>query len=118
MFEKLSYDENVHSLAGVENVLAGTFMQGNSIPDDQGGSLTYAQAILNAGMITGVSPYHLASRIIQEMGINGGSGSISGAVNGYAGYYNYYNIDANGGSNLANALNRAKNEAGIMIIRL
>ncbi|MCR5215618.1 MAG: cadherin-like beta sandwich domain-containing protein [Lachnospiraceae bacterium] len=111
MFEKLSYDENVHSLAGVENVLAGTFMQGNSISDDQGGSLTYAQAILNSGMITGVSPYHLASRIIQEMGINGGSGSISGVVNGYAGYYNYYNQGAyahNGRSAIINGLIYAK----------
>lgn len=93
-FEKLAYDANLHTLAGVESVISNTFMSGTSISDDNGGTMTYAQAILFSAQITGVSPYHLASRIIQEVGANGGSPSISGAVAGYAGIYNYYNQGA------------------------
>lgn len=93
-FEKLAYDSDLHTLTGVESVMASTFMANNTIPDDAGGTLTYAQAVLNAAAATGVSPYHLASRIIQEVGTNGGSQSISGAVSGYEGLYNYYNQGA------------------------
>lgn len=93
-FEKLAYDANLHTLAGVESVVKSTFMDNVTISDDVSGTITYAQAILNAARATGVSPYHLASRIIQEMGPNGGSASISGAVSGYEGLYNYYNQGA------------------------
>ena len=93
-FEKLAYDANLHTLAGVESVVASTFMDKASISNDAGGSITYAQAILYAAAATGVSPYHLASRIIQEVGANGGSASISGAVSGLEGLYNYYNQGA------------------------
>lgn len=93
-FEKLAYDANLHTLTGVESVVANTFMSGTSIADDNGGTMTYAQAIMAATQLTGVSPYHLASRIIQEVGADGGSASISGAVSGYSGIYNYYNQGA------------------------
>ncbi|MDD6573127.1 MAG: cadherin-like beta sandwich domain-containing protein [Thermoflexaceae bacterium] len=93
-FEKLAYDGNVHTLTGVESVVASTFMANNTISNDADGTMTYAQAILNAASVTGVSPYHLASRIIQEIGTSGGSQSISGAVSGYEGLYNYYNQGA------------------------
>lgn len=93
-FEKLAYDANLHTLAGVESVVSNTFMSGTSISDDNGGKMTYAQAIFFSAQITGVSPYHLASRIIQEVGTGGGSPSISGAVAGYSGIYNYYNQGA------------------------
>lgn len=93
-FEKLAYDANLHTITGVESVVTGTFMSGTSISDDNGGTMTYAQAIMTAAQLTGVSPYHLASRIIQEVGKDGGSASISGAVAGYSGIYNYYNQGA------------------------
>ncbi|MGN0160642.1 MAG: dockerin type I domain-containing protein [Lachnospiraceae bacterium] len=93
-FEKLAYDGNVHKIEGVDSIITNTFMQGVTIPDDNGGAMSYSQAIMNAAMVTGVSPYHLASRIIQEMGVGGGSGSISGAVSGYEGLYNYFNQGA------------------------
>lgn len=93
-FEKLAYDANLHTLAGVESVVTSTFMDKTSISNDAGGTITYAQAIFSAAAYTGVSPYHLASRIIQEVGATGGSASISGAVSGLEGLYNYYNQGA------------------------
>jgi len=93
-FEKLAYDANLHTLTGIESVVSNTFMAGKSISNDNDGTMTYAQAIMFASQLTGVSPYHLASRIIQEVGADGGSSSISGAVPGYSGIYNYYNQGA------------------------
>ena len=110
-FEKLAYDENLHTVAGVESVVKNTFMDNVTISDDIAAQITYAQAILNVAKATGVSPYHLASRIIQEMGANGGSASISGAVPGYEGVYNYYNQGAyahDGRSAITNGLIYAK----------
>ena len=46
------------------------------------------QELIDAAKKSGVSPYHLASRALQEVGASGTSGS----VNGSSGYYNYYNI--------------------------
>lgn len=57
---------------------------------------------------TGVSPYHLATRILQEQGTNGAGSSISGNVAGYEGYYNYYNIGAYAGSGLTAVQNGLK----------
>lgn len=110
-FEKLAYDTNLHTLTGVESVVSNTFMSGTSIADDNGGTITYAQAIMTAAQLTGVSPYHLASRIIQEVGADGGSASISGAVSGYSGIYNYYNQGAyahDGNTAVTNGLIYAK----------
>lgn len=110
-FEKLAYDENLHTIEGVQSVVKNTFMEENMISNDLDGMITYAQAILFAAQTTGVSPYHLASRIIQEMGVNGGSGSISGAVSGYEGLYNYFNQGAyahDGRSAIINGLRYAR----------
>ena len=40
-----------------------------------------------------VSPYHLASRLRQEMGVDG-SQLAFGTYPGYAGYFNFFNIGA------------------------
>ena len=56
-------------------------------------TVTYAQAFMNAAESYDVSPYHLVSRVIQEVGSNG-SRSVSGKEPGYEGIYNYYNIGA------------------------
>lgn len=93
-FEKLSYDASGHTKDGINNVIAGSFMSGGSVTNTSGASISYAQALVDAAELSGVSPYHLAARIIQEMGLNGASDSISGTVPGYEGYYNYYNIGA------------------------
>ncbi len=104
MFESLKYDEKAHTVSGVEAILKNTFMSNKTIKNMDGQEVTYAQAFMDAAKKSGVSPYHLASRTLQEVGTKGTSGS----VNGNSGYYNYYNIGANSSSDpVANALNYA-----------
>lgn len=112
MFEALSYDEKTQTLDGVEKILSGSFMDGKNINSTDDKSVSYAQAYIDAGELADVSPYHLASRTVQEVGKNG-SGSTSGkyiAKDGtdYSGYYNFYNIGASAGSDpVANGLKYA-----------
>ena len=54
----------------------------------------YSDLILKGGQTSKVSPYHLASRIKQEVGPFLTHASISGNVEGYEGLYNFYNIGA------------------------
>lgn len=104
MFESLKYDEKNHTIDGVSAMLTGTFMEDKTIKKDDGQEVSYAQAYIDAAVESGVSPYHLAARTIQEVGSDGTSGS----VNGKSGYYNYYNIEANSSSDpVANALKYA-----------
>ena len=64
---------------------------------------------MNAANSSGVSPYYLAARIRQEIGVNG-SDSIYGIYKGYEGYYNFYNIGANSGEDpIGNGLKYASN---------
>lgn len=98
-FEQLSYNRDVHNLTGVEGIVGGTWMDKKSLEDGSSSSYTYAQVILQAGIESKVSPYHLASRIYQEQGIMGTSPLISGSYEGYEGLYNYYNIGAYGSTN-------------------
>lgn len=94
MFEKLSYNSSIHTEEGVKTMLSSTFMSGT-----YDGKNTYASLFMDAAKQSGVSPYMLAARVIQEQGINGASGSISGTVSGYEGIYNYFNIGAVSSSN-------------------
>lgn len=94
MFEQLTYNSSYHTEEGVSSVLKGTFMSGN-IP---GEDMSYAEAFFEIGSRLKVSPYHLASRVIQEQG-KGTSPLISGKYSGYEGYYNYFNIQATGKTN-------------------
>lgn len=104
MFESLSYDKETQTLEGVKKIISGSFMDGVKITDTNGKSITYADAYIKAAESTNVSPYHLASRTIQEVSKKG-SGSTSGTYSGYEGYYNFYNINATQGSNpIANGL--------------
>lgn len=102
-FEKLSFDASLHTVAGTEAVLKGSFMANTKITADDGRQITYAQAIYEAGKAANASPYYLASKIIQEVSRNG-SGSTSGtyiAKDGTdcSGYYNFYNIQATSATN-------------------
>src|SRR5699024_2612867 len=60
----------------------------------------YAKAFIEAASKYDVSPVHLASRILQEQGINGSVSSLGGQFtynnNTYSGYFNFYNIKATG----------------------
>lgn len=106
-FEKLTFDEETQTLAGVEAILKGTFMDGTYLENGK----TYAQNFMEIGQKNNISPYHLASRVRQEQGA-GTSPLISGTVPGYEGYYNYFNIEASGVTQeeiIQNGMNEAKN---------
>lgn len=95
MFETLSYNKNIHTQSGVSSVIANSFMaSSNHDLTYNGKSYTYASGLVQAGSESGVSPFHLATRIIQEQGVNGQGNSISGTVSGYNNLYNYYNQGA------------------------
>ena len=89
-FESLSYQQGVQNETGVEAILRGTFM---SQTRPAGESRTYAQIIMEAAAQSGVSPYHIASRIKLEMGSTIGT-ACSGTNASYPGIYNFYNIGA------------------------
>ena len=102
MFEALSYDEKTQTLDGVKKILSGSFMDNVEITNTTDKKVLYAEAYINAGQIADVSPYHLASRTVQEVGKNG-SGSTSGTYKAkdgtdYSGFYNFYNIGATASS--------------------
>ena len=83
-FEKLTFDPAIHTLEGVRAMVKGSFLE-STAPD-------YASILLAAGSEAGISPYFLASRIIQEMGRTGESLLSTGTLPGYEGYYNFFNI--------------------------
>lgn len=99
-FELLAYDENTHTKDGIERILYGTefYKRDVKYKDEEGNTITtdktYSDLILDAGIYAGVSPFHLASRIRQELGVFLSHKSISGDVPGYEGLYNFYNIGA------------------------
>ncbi len=85
-FEGLSYDVHTSNLEGIEKILYGTefYRQKVSYLDGNGNNIsmneTYADLILRGGQNSKVSPYHLASRIKQEVGPFLSHHSISGKV--------------------------------------
>ena len=100
-FESLAYNKISHTQSGVESILKNTPMYNKtfSYPDDVTNttkSMKYSQAFMAAADTSGVSPYHLASRVKQEVVISPTtmSDSVSGTRSGYTGIYNFYNIGA------------------------
>jgi beta-N-acetylglucosaminidase len=93
MFEKQTYTEGAYSLAGVKSIWN----------DD-----TYASYILEAATSTGMSPYFIAARAALESGY-GTSKLATGAVPGYAGYYNLFGIGAKDSNPLIGGAETAKN---------
>jgi len=83
-FEKLSFDNTIHTSEGLSDMVFDSFLDSED-PD-------YPKILFAAGKEAGISPYFLASRIIQEMGRNGHSKLASGTLEGYEGYFNFYNI--------------------------
>ncbi len=117
MFENLSYQKEAQDLEGIENILNGTPMHNTryTYTDSNGSkkSISYGETFLEAAQTSGVSPYHLASRVKQEVvtSATSMSSSVSGTVSGYQGIYNFYNIGANNstvaGGAVANGLSWA-----------
>jgi len=87
------YDSATQNTSTVKAVIKGTFMETRKPAKTDGGS-SFAAVINKAGKNSGVSPNVLAAMIIQEQGVKGTSGSISGKVKKYEGYYNFLNIGA------------------------
>ncbi len=98
-FEDLGYQSDFHSQSGVENILKNTPMYQESFSYDDAGAektILYSKAFMDAAEDSKVSPYHLASRVKQEVVLSSTmmSSSVSGNVSGYKGIYNFYNIGA------------------------
>ena len=117
-FENLEWKDNTYTIDGVEQILDGTYLDVSTIKytTTSGSTKTinksYAEVIMEAAEEAGISPYHLASRIVQEQGSTGSSTS-SGTYSGYTGYYNFLNINAIGSGSstiIRNALTYAKNK--------
>lgn len=87
MFETQSY-ESSQSRDVTAGILSGTFMADGNGYTYNGRYYTYVDTFMEAGQISGASPYFLASRVRQEVG--GGSS----AADGSHGYYNFFNIGA------------------------
>lgn len=113
-FESLEYQSESQTQDGVEKILNNTPMHDKtfSYTSTSGGKaqIKYSEAFMKAAQSSGVSPYHLASRVKQEVVVSPTlmSTSVSGTVSGYEGIYNFYNIGAYGstvaGGAVANGL--------------
>ena len=96
------------TVSGVQLLLNGTFME-TPVIDTDGKTLNYAEVIYEAGRTNNVNPYVLATMIITEQGRNG-SEMVSGTSSIRYGYFNFFNINANGttaSAVLQNGLNYA-----------
>lgn len=97
-FEQLSYVKNQQTVDGIENILKDTPLSNTKVTfqdeNNQKKTMTYAEIFLKAAEVSGVNPYHLATRVKQEVVTSKTtlSGSASGKTSGYVGYYNFYNI--------------------------
>ena len=109
-FLEMSYNSSVHTKAGVESIIKGTFMDRTITFNLDGNqrTMSYADIIMDAAKETKISPYSIAIKIIQEVGRQG-SQSVSGTYAGYEGYYNFFNIGAyDSGNAIENGLKHAK----------
>lgn len=119
-FESLTFDSSTQNLAGVEKIMnAAAWARGSTITYTRTNGSTgtinksYAQVVYDAAKEAGISPYHLASRLVLEQGKNSTPGSTAkGTYSGYVGYYNFCNVNAWGSGTaavMANAMSYAKN---------
>ena len=117
-FEVLRYEPSYQDKDGIENILKYTplYQTSYSYKDKSGKqqSILYSDTFIKAAEYSGVSPYHLATRVKQEVitGSTTVSNSVTGTVSGYTGLYNFYNIGAyhstQPGGAIANGLKYAK----------
>lgn len=111
-FLEISYNERIHNVDGVKKAVKNTFLSKNVTYklNDKEYTKSYAEIILEAAKTSNMSPYSIASKIIQEVGTKG-SNSVSGTYSGYEGYYNFYNLGAyDTGNAIVNGLMYAKDK--------
>ena len=105
MFESLSYESSFQTANIVSKILDNSFMPNvySKFSED-----SYTSSFMEAADTYDVSPVHLASRILQEQGINGSVASLGNEFtydgNTYSGYFNFYNIKATGVNPAINGL--------------
>lgn len=112
-FELLSYQSVYQTEAGVNNILTNTPFAGKSFTYDNNGTnrtLSYSKAFVEAASKSGVSPYHLASRMKQEVVTSASTTSmaVTGTTAQYPGIFNFYNIGATHATAYSPALNGLK----------
>lgn len=114
-FEQLLYKPSIHNTDGVEVIIANSWMSNRPLEDQPESGFNYSDFFIQNAMDSGVSPYHLASRVLQEQG----RGSVelkknyNPLVSGQYGVYNYYNIGASGNNSaeiIANGRVYAENQ--------
>ncbi len=114
MFLEQAYDQALQTEEGLKDIVEGTFLAGTyEDAEDTAYGGSYVKVIMEAAKQSGVSPYIIASKIIQEQGSAGTSNMISGTTS-HGKYYNFMNWGAYGAETdagvLANGLAYAKNE--------
>ncbi len=90
-FEELT--NNGYDMNQIINMTNGTFLQGHH------------EEIVRSGNNTGISPYFIIARMLQEQG-KGGTALTSGVY----GYYNPFNIQANGADPISNGVAYAQSQ--------
>jgi beta-N-acetylglucosaminidase len=97
-FEQLSYNPSIHNVDGVEAIIANSWMSHRPLEDQPNMPFNYSNFFIQAAMDSGVSPYHLASRVLQEQGRGdiAHKANYNPLISGEYGVYNYYNIGAYG----------------------
>ena len=107
-FENLNHNSGSYTIEGIENILGNSFMRNNYCP---GSTKLYSEVIKEAAEVNNLNAYFLAARMRLEQGRNKGP-LVSGEYPGYEGYYNYFNVQANGKTRedvFVNGLTYAKN---------
>ena len=115
-FLEMTYNSSSQTEEGVKSIIAPTFMNKEvTFPlNDVETTMHYSSIIMEAARESKMSPYSIAIKIRQEVGVNG-SNSVSGhyvSPNGtvYDGYYNFFNYGANDTNDpITNGLEYARN---------
>lgn len=124
-FLEISYNEKIHTVDGIQTTIKNTFLNDKVAVEKDGKvvTMTYAEIILEAAKQSGMSPYSIATKIIQEVGsgkkqadgtYKNTNSSISGTYvasdgTSYKGYYNFFNYGAHDeGNAIENGLKYAK----------
>lgn len=108
MFESLSYNSMYHNIDGVEAILKSSFMSNAYVDGKE--EKKFSEVIMESAVTYEISPYYIASRILQEVGSTRSSLVLGTYPNypEYNGYYNYYNFGATGDEIVKNGLEYAK----------
>lgn len=107
-FELLEYQSQYQTKDGINSIIQNTpFYKKNLTYKDlttgKQATMKYVTAFVHAAKESGVSPYHLASRVKQEVVTSATTTSlaVTGTNETYPGIYNFYNIGATSGKNPA-----------------